>query len=284
MSMAHITIQAQIFSRVIILIVDHALRDNSLKQAQEIAQYWKNIGIEALVLSPDKKFKHGNMLHWAREIRYNSLSKWCKNNQILHLLVAHNANDNAENFLIRLNRKSGTKGLSYMKQVYYYKQVRIIKPLLQIYRDEIIKYHSENELPLWHDPTNDNYKYQRIKWRKILNSNYGWNPKDINRISKACSQIENKIKNATEQAIMHIRLGKNYSSIDAKLFNKQTPEIQSRILNKMILFVSGENYPPRYNVIQKFLNDTSNKKRSVGKCLVYNAHSRLWVTKHQSST
>ena len=59
----------------------------------------------------------------ARIARYNLLEEFCRNKNILHLLVGHHQNDQAETVLIRQEGSSGSNGLAAMAAIYEKKDV-----------------------------------------------------------------------------------------------------------------------------------------------------------------
>lgn len=77
------------------------------------------------------------------------------------IATAHNLNDNAETVLFRLARGSAAKGLSGIK----YKRKNIIRPLLDVSREEIEKYLRSNSITWREDSTNSLPIYARNKIR-----------------------------------------------------------------------------------------------------------------------
>ena len=78
--------------------------------------------------------------------------------------MAHNSNDVAETFLFNLARGAGLDGLCSIKRV----NGDIIRPLLDVYKDEIIAYLKENNLAYRIDDTNNQCDYTRNRIRNIL--------------------------------------------------------------------------------------------------------------------
>lgn len=84
------------------------------------------------------------------------------------IAVAQNANDQAETILFRLLRGTGTDGLAGIAYERQERGFSVIRPLLDIYRDEIEAYCDDNELNPVFDHTNNEEIYARNKIRLEL--------------------------------------------------------------------------------------------------------------------
>lgn len=138
------------------------------KYGMEILVYKANVGTRfiasekrAQLIAPLQKDISENAL---RNIRYNFFEKIRKNNNFDYIAVAHNRDDQAETFLMRVIRGTGTSGLSAMR----FKNNHLIRPLLDISRAEILDYLKENNLQWRLDKTNLESKFLRNKIRNIL--------------------------------------------------------------------------------------------------------------------
>jgi len=119
-----------------------------------------------------------------REFRYDSFLSVAKRAKKEHsespvvIAVAQNADDQAETVLMRIIRGTGVDGLAGIP----YKRsagedVFVIRPLLDIYREEIIDYCSERNLKPRFDHTNDEPVYSRNRIRlELLPSLRDYNP------------------------------------------------------------------------------------------------------------
>ena len=84
------------------------------------------------------------------------------------IAVAQNANDQAETILFRLLRGTGTDGLAGIAYERQERGFSVIRPILDIYRDEIEAYCDDNELNPVIDHTNNEEIYARNKIRLEL--------------------------------------------------------------------------------------------------------------------
>ena len=103
-------------------LVDHRLRKDSSKEAKKTLNLLKKIDVKCKVLIWQGKKPKSNIQSLARNKRYDLLYKECLKNKINFIFVAHHMDDLYENFLIRMLRGSGLKGLvSFNKEVTNFK-------------------------------------------------------------------------------------------------------------------------------------------------------------------
>jgi len=98
----------------------------------------------------------------ARNARYEALLE----GQFDYLLLAHHQDDQAETFLLQLLRGSGLKGLSAMADKDPEK--RLLRPLLEISREEIEAYAKVTQLSWVEDESNDDVYFDRNYCRQKL--------------------------------------------------------------------------------------------------------------------
>ncbi len=109
----------------------------------------------------------------ARILRYQFLVSVALRYHANYIAVAHNADDQVETMLMHLLRGSGLSGLVGMKYVTvieeFHPRIKIIRPILSIWRAQIEDYLKVNNLDYCVDETNFDQKYTRNKIRhKIL--------------------------------------------------------------------------------------------------------------------
>jgi tRNA(Ile)-lysidine synthase len=97
------------------------------------------------------------------------MTNWCAENGVEDLFTAHHADDQIENFFIRLKRGSGLFGLVGPK-VNFYRKIRILRPFFDIYRSDIIDYLIRCNIPWKEDASNYDMKYLRSGIRIWINS------------------------------------------------------------------------------------------------------------------
>ncbi len=97
----------------------------------------------------------------ARDLRYNWFTEILKNFKYDYLLTAHHLDDDLETFFINLSRGTGLNGLTGIPK----ENNRVIRPLLNFSRDEILQYAEANNLKWREDSSNKKTDYLRNKIR-----------------------------------------------------------------------------------------------------------------------
>lgn len=100
-----------------------------------------------------------------RDLRYEWFERLRTESGCTHIAVAHNADDNAETFLLNLFRGSGIAGLTGMASV---SATHIFRPLLQCRRKEIEAYLEQIGQPYITDSTNRENVYRRNRIRNVV--------------------------------------------------------------------------------------------------------------------
>ena len=100
----------------------------------------------------------------AREVRYTFLSRAAQATGAVRIATGHTATDQAETFLLRLLRGAGATGLSAIPPV----RKNVIRPLIDITRDEVHEYLRAAGLSFVIDPSNAKPLYTRNRIRLEL--------------------------------------------------------------------------------------------------------------------
>ncbi len=97
----------------------------------------------------------------ARNIRYDFLRRAKKEFGAAKIATAHNANDNLETVLFNISRGGGIDGICGIPPV----RDDIIRPIIEVSREEIESYISKNNIGFCEDKTNADTVYSRNKIR-----------------------------------------------------------------------------------------------------------------------
>jgi tRNA(Ile)-lysidine synthase len=153
------------------------------------------------------------------------------------IAVAHNKNDQAETVMLRIIRGTGIDGLKGMQ----FKAQDIIRPILNIKRNELHEYLMTYGLEHVEDYTNVETIYQRNRVRLELFPyiEEKFNPNIVDslyRLSKN-SQIDSDALDDIAEKKYNLLVKKtdnNSIIIEGALFNKELPAIKNRIIRKAI--------------------------------------------------
>ena len=135
---------------IIVAHVNHSLRgEESERDADFVKKVCKDNGLEFELLvenaSAIKKEMGKSIEESARIIRYRFFEILTTKYDAHKVATAHTACDQVETVLMRLIRGSGLKGLSGIP---FFREPNIVRPLLEISKDEIKGFLTENKIQL----------------------------------------------------------------------------------------------------------------------------------------
>lgn len=150
------------------LTVDHRLRAESAAEAAQVGAWLARRRIAHCILTrPSEAGGPGGIQAAARAARYTLLEEWCRANGVLHLLLAHHREDQAETLLLRLARGSGLEGLAAMAGAVERAHCRLLRPVLGVPRARLVATLSAVAQPWIDDPSNHDRAYARVRLRQI---------------------------------------------------------------------------------------------------------------------
>jgi tRNA(Ile)-lysidine synthase len=150
------------------LHVDYGLRAESAEDAEHCAALCERLGVPLTIHRAGPP--SGNVQAWAREVRYAEAAR-------MDGLIAagHTATDQVETVLYRLAASPGRRALLGMPaaersggEASGRDRWRLIRPLLEVTREETAAYCTERGLPWREDPTNATPAYARNRVRHEL--------------------------------------------------------------------------------------------------------------------
>jgi tRNA(Ile)-lysidine synthase len=149
--------------------VNFGLRgEESMQDEQFIADYAAKIDVPFyLDRASEKHFAatgESSVQAAARKIRYQFFELTAVAQGFLHIAVAHHADDNIETALLNFARGSGAAGLTGMES----RNGKVIRPLLQFRRADILEYAQLHHLSWREDSSNASDKYSRNRFRHHL--------------------------------------------------------------------------------------------------------------------
>ncbi|HET9251382.1 MAG TPA: tRNA lysidine(34) synthetase TilS [Candidatus Eisenbacteria bacterium] len=138
---------------VIAAHVNHGLRGAESEEdatfVRERAATWGLPYLEeTVVLAP------GSSEEVCRRARYGALRAMAARSGADRIATAHTADDQAETVLLRLARGAGLRGLSGMPVSGRVQGVRVVRPFLEVTREQVLEYVGRHGLPFRTDSTN----------------------------------------------------------------------------------------------------------------------------------
>lgn len=225
--------------------INHGLRENANLDEEYVLNYCNNQNIPCFVKKINLKENLNGMSteEAGRKARYDFFEEICLKEKCNKIATAHNSNDNAETVLMNIVRGTGLTGLRGIEPV----RGNIVRPMIEISRQEIELFCIENNINPRHDESNDETTYTRNKVRlelipyiqKNINSNVISN---INRMSSIVSEEERFISETVERAYENILIKETLNEkvvCNLKVFNKLDIVIRKRLILKLIIKVLG---------------------------------------------
>ena len=268
-------------------LVDHRLREESSKEAKKTLDLLKKINVKCKVLIWHGKKPKSNIQSIARFNRYSLLIKECKKRNLNNILLGHQNDDLNENFLIRMMRGSGLKGLVSMDEISENNNIKFLRPLLSIEKNKLKMVSLKVFKSFIEDPSNINENFKRIRVRNLIKNleKEGFDNKKfnltINNLKSANKALEFYAKrNVLENSFFN---SEKHSIILSKDFFAQPNEIILRSFIKVIQTISRNYYPPRGKSIKNLIIEIKSKKTkqkfTLGGCIFEKINETVIISK-----
>jgi len=268
-------------------IVDHKLRHGSLMEAKKVMFMVKKYQINCKILSWKGIKPKSNIQSIARSNRYSLLTKECKNKKINNLLIGHHMDDLHENFLLRLLRGSGLKGLISMDKISEHKvnNVEILRPLINIEKNKLKQLSKKVFKNYVKDPSNDSDNFKRIRLRKLLKK-LEIEGLDKKKLQLTIKNLKESNKTINFYTIKNIKENSVYLKINnrcvlSKNFFEQSKEVIFRSLIDLMKIISLRYYPPRGKKVNELIlkiRENKLKKTTLGGCLIEKVNETVFIS------
>ncbi len=264
--------------KLVLAHLDHALRGTASKEdAFFVQRFAQRLNIPFSSRSLAKPPANENA---ARKARYLFLESVRKARKAHKIAVAHHQDDQVETILLHWLRGAGLPGLAGMN----YRRVKIIRPLLDCARLEILNYLEQNKLSFRQDASNAEKKFLRNRVRHellpLLEKNY--NPqmrKNLLQLALLAREADAYIGQAARNF-----LKENPNFIALRAWQKLPPILQKETLRQALKVHTGhlvDIYSGQILEITKMLaSPQGNKARSLpGGLRIFKKSGKVWVTK-----
>jgi len=145
---------------------DHRWRSDSRANADHVAQTCQQWGVECHLATAEQIPKSEAE---ARAWRYQALTEIATAQHCTHLVTGHTKSDRAETMIYNLVRGSGLDGLTAMAWSRpLTDKITLVRPLLEISRQETGEFCQTLTLPVYIDSTNLQMQYRRNRIRQEL--------------------------------------------------------------------------------------------------------------------
>ena len=182
----------------------------------------------------------------ARNLRYNFFKNICHIHKIKKIVLAHTKDDQVETIIMRILRGTGIKGLGGMRFESCLGKIKLIRPLLEIEKQDILVYLRKNKIKYMIDSSNLKTDYFRNKVRlEIIPALSKYSPQikeNIFRIGVAAKQADDILQEKIKRIFPNIVTVKKNGIFDVnkQIFLKLPLVLRSGVIRKIISDLKGD--------------------------------------------
>lgn len=276
------------------IYVNHQIRPRAaVKEEKFCRRLCEKLNVEFMSFThdvPGKARGEGLTVEEAgRNVRYDLFEKLAREHGYTKIALGHHRDDRVETVLFRLLRGTGPAGLAGMPV----KRGKIIRPLYDVSKEDILAYLKERGLKYCHDQSNRQSDYSRNFIRlKLLPAirdklNSGVDKALINLSEIAADEerfLESRVKEAFIKAVGRTPGGK--IRLDLKRFSGYAIWLQRRLLRRCLTSFSLDETGPDRAVVERVLELCKAGRKSVslpGRLQAAASDTELILYRRQSS-
>ena len=269
------------------LHVNHGLRANAETETQYVRDLCKKLNVPCKIFYWTDTKPATGIEAAARTARYKFMTNFCRENKMDALLVAHQADDQIETFLMNLGRGSGLYGLAAMRRVSYRDSVQIVRPLLDVSRAELRHYCDDNGIKYFMDEMNSDPHYTRVRIRQnrhLLSTELGISDARILLAIKNLGRVRDALDSEIGEMVSSVINNNRAMFSDSFLFDP-APDVGLKLLGTLIQKIGGNEYQPRLNSLSSALSKLQHDcKFTLGHCTIRRLGPRILIVPEGSKT
>ena len=159
--MVQIAKQNALMDNLIIAHCNHQTGEHCEYDEQFVKELASNLGLRFIAVRRDRYVEVTNSEEALRDFRYQALIEIAQQSGARYLVTGHTKDDQIETILFRLCRGTGVWGLRGILPIRVAQGISVIRPMLEIERDEILELLSELNQTFCSDPSNSSSHYTR---------------------------------------------------------------------------------------------------------------------------
>ena len=250
---------------VIVAHFNHNLRPDSDMEANTLEQTVSRKMVASIFANGDVRgFAENEGLsieEAARTMRYRFLFKQARKSNAQALAVGHTADDQVETVLMHFLRGAGLtglKGMSYRSFLPAFDEnIPLVRPLLDIWREETVVYCAANGLRPYYDPSNDSLNFLRNRIRHLLIPQLEtYNPRFREAVWRTTRSLAGDysalidLLDATwNECVKSEQAG--LITFDAKMVSSYKPGLQRNLIRRALDQVAPEATDLRFSVLDR---------------------------------
>ena len=267
--------------QVTALTIDHGLRKGAAKEAAKVGKWLAKYSIKHVILRWRGDKPITGIQEAARNARYRLMDQWCQNNHILHLLLAHTLDDQAETLLMRLQRGSGLDGLAAMSVQRELTHCRLLRPILDYSRDTLREFLSYQGQEWLEDPSNNDARFFRTRVRNLLGKK-GLCALELAETAKHYGRARKILEGETDRvlALGGCFFSGGYARMEKSVLENAPKDVALRAVARLIAAVGGLIHLPARAAVERLYHKLligSGKTLTLGRCQLRNLGAHVGV-------
>ena len=261
-SMALLHLTKKITNKKIICAhINHNVRKESNEEETYLYNYCQenSIVFESIKINT---WKEKNFENEARKKRYIFYEQMLKKYHSKTLLLAHHGDDLIETVLMKIVRGSNLEGYSGIKLYSKQKDYTIIRPLLYVTKEDILKYNQLNNIKYYIDKTNEEETHTRNRYRKNILPLLKKEEELVHlKFLKYSTTLQEYYNYVEEVAKKKIKTTYKNNTIDTEKFKKEHPFIKKNVIFHLLSNIyNDEDNIIKNKHIEDILKLTNSKK------------------------
>lgn len=232
-----------------VAIVDHCIRPESKDevlwlqhQVEELGLPFYSATFDVPRLSKEDKKSEETI---GRQVRYQWLNEIAQSEGYDYISVAHHKDDQAESILAHIIRGSGLNGLTGMSVVQSEYAIPVVRPLLDVTKENLLAYIGTKHISYCVDSTNEDVRYQRNRIRhRIIPELEAVNPAVVDAIVRLGSSVNEDvmvISDLTSRTFDKlVSIGKDEVRISRRALRQEPLAIQRRLWQRLVSTIDSD--------------------------------------------
>ena len=277
----------EIGADIVCLHVNHGLRDAADTEATYVRDICDKLNVPCHIFHWTGTKPSTGLEAAARTVRYKFMTDFCRDNRIEFLLTAHQADDQIETFLMNLSRGSGVFGLAAMQAVSERDGIKIVRPLLNISRNELKTYCDTRGIKYFTDEMNSDARYTRVRIRQnrhLLHDKLGISDERILLAIENMNRARDAIAGDVEKLVADV-MGNGFAMFRDSFLFDLAQDIRLKFIGTLIQKIGGDDYQPRLSSLEKALDKLHGDcKFTLGHCTVRRLGMRILIVPEGAKT
>lgn len=272
---------------IVCLHVNHGLREAADTETEYVRDLCAKLNVPCHIFYWDGKAATHGIEDAARLARYKLMTDFCHENNIGAIITAHQADDQIETFFMNLGRGSGVYGLAAMRGVGEINGIKILRPLLNVFRAELQDFCDKNNIKYFSDEMNFDPHYTRVKIRQnrhLVQDALGISDERILLAIENLGRVRDTVESFVEDTVSKVVFD-NYSLFTESFLFDLSPDIRLKFIGRVIQKIGGDRYQPRLNSLICALDKLrADCKFTLGHCTIRRLGEKILIVPEGAKT